>query len=136
MAATASAVLTLAVLPASAQTGDPQAPRRAPYVHLYTRVGITGDSDVRIRQAGLDTDLLFEQVSWEHKSLSTQWTRDSIPDTGVRGGFFFRDPRWLSLSVEVLHFKIFAEEEKSVRVRGTDEGRPVDTVAPMAQFVQ
>ena len=136
VAAITSGVLTLAVLPASAQTGDPPAARRAPYVHFYTGVGITGDSDLRIRQPGLGTDLLFEQVSWEHKSLSTQWTRDSIPYTGVRGGFFFREPRWLSLSVEVLHFKIFAEEEKSVRVRGSDEGRLVDTVAPMAQFVQ
>ena len=136
LARRASAVLTLAVLPALAQAGDPQAERRGPYVHLYTGVGVTADSDLRIRQPGVGTDLLFEQVSWEHKSLSTQWTRDSIPYVGVRGGFFFREPRWLSLSVEVLHFKIFAEEEKSVRVRGTDEGMPVDTVAPMEQFVQ
>ena len=131
-----AAVLTLVTLPATAQADDPPTVRRAPYVHFYTGVGITGDSDLRIRQPSLGTDLLFEQVSWEHKSLSTQWTRDSVPYTGVRAGFFFREPRWLSLSVEVLHFKILAEEEKPVRVRGTDEGRPVDTVAPMAQFVQ
>ena len=68
--------------------------------------------------------------------MSTDWTRDSIPYVGVRGGFFFREPRWLSLSVEVLHFRIFAEPATPVRVTGTDEGMPVDIVAPMQRFVQ
>ncbi len=129
-------ILALAVMPTSAQAGDLQAERRKLYVRLYSGVGVTGDSDLRIRQPALGTDLTFEQVSWEHKSLSTQWTRDSIPYVGVRGGFVFREPQWLSLSIEVLHFKILAEEEKSVRVRGTAEGTQVDTVVPMEQFVQ
>ena len=80
--------------------------------------------------------LTFEQVSWRHESLSTDWSRDSIPYMGIRGGFFFREPRWLGLSFEILHFKIIAESEKSFRVHGTDEGVAVDTVAPMSQFVQ
>ena len=125
------ASLALALMAAPAHGDDGQSERRRPYVRGFTGVGITGNSDLRIRQPALSTDLIFEQVSWEHKSLSTDWSRDSIPYMGVRGGFFFREPRWLSLSFEVLHFKIFAEEEKSLRVRGTDEGTPVDTVAPM-----
>ncbi len=60
LAAITSGVLTLAVLPTSAQTGGPQAPRRAPYMHLYTEVEITGDSDLRILQPGLGTDLPFD----------------------------------------------------------------------------
>ena len=130
------AFLAMAVLPTSAQVGDGDEERRRFHVRLYSGVGITADSDLRIRQPALGTDLTFEQVSWEHRSLSTVWTRDSIPYVGVRGGFVFREPRWLGLSIEVVHFKVFAEEEKRVRVRGTDEGLPVDTSAPMEQFVQ
>ena len=130
------ACLALALLPTPVQADDRQGERRKPYVRLFSGVGITGNSDLRIRQPALGTDLTFERVSWEHKSLSTRWTRDSIPYMGVRAGWFFREPRWLGMSLEVLHFKILAEEAESVRIRGVDEGAPVDTVAPMAQFVQ
>ena len=130
------AFLSLALLPTLAQAGDGPAEPRKLYLRLYSGVGITGDSDLRIRQPGLGTDLTFEQVSWEHKSLSTEWTRDSTPYVGVRAGFFFRQPRWLGLSIEVLHFKILAEVEKDVQVRGTHKGMQVETVAPMKQFVQ
>ncbi len=115
---------------------DDQSVRRGPYVRAFTGIGITRASDLRIRQPAFGTDLTFERVSWEHRSLSTDWDRDSIPYVGVRAGFFFRDPQWLSVSVEVLHFKVFAEDENAVRVRGTDEGDAVDTVAPMNRFVQ
>ncbi len=126
----AAAVLLVAT-PARGQPG-----RRAPYVRLFTGLGITGASDLRIHQPSLGTGLTFEQVSWEHKSLSTEWTRDSIPYVGARLGFFFREPRWLGVSVEVLHFNIFAEQDQLVRVRGVDEGHAVDTTAPFSQFVQ
>ncbi len=129
-------LIACVLMPATIQAADEQTERRSPYVRAYTGVGVTGPTDLRIRQPTLGTDLTFEQVSWEHKSLSTDWTRDSIPYVGVRGGFFFREPRWLSLSVEVLHFKIFAEPATPVRVTGTDEGMPVDIVAPMQRFVQ
>ena len=128
--------LALVLLPARGEAGDDGRQRRSPYVRLYTGIGITRPSDLRIRRPALKTDLTFERVSWEHKSLSTNWDRDSIPYDGVRGGFFLREPAWLSLSVEVLHFKVFAEAEKPVRVRGIDEGAPIDTVTPMTQFVQ
>ena len=113
-----------------------QSERRAPYVRLFSGLGVTGASDLRIRQPVRGTDLTFEQVSWEHKSLSTEWTRDSIPYVGARLGFFFHEPRWLGVSVEVLHFKIFAAQDQLVRVRGVDEGQAVDTTAPFSQFVQ
>jgi hypothetical protein len=106
------------------------------YIRLFTGVGVTRDSDLVIRQPALGTDLAIRQVSWEHRSLSTAWTRDSIPYMGVRAGLFLPDPRWLSLSLEALHFKILADTTRSVRVTGVDEGAPVDVVAPMDHFVQ
>ena len=124
------------VSPVPAWAGDEQTEGRRPYLRLYTGVGLTGDSDLRVHQPSQRTDLTFERVSWEHKSLSTNWTRDSIPYMGARAGVFLKRPRWLSVSVEVLHFKVFAKTEKSVHVRGTDQGRPVDGVASVERFVQ
>ena len=128
------ALLALFLTPAVADDSDGQ--RRRPYVRLFSGIGITRNSDLRIHQPGLGTNLTFEQVSWEHRSLSTSWTRDSIPYMGARAGFFFRQPRWLGASIEVLHFKIIAENEQRLRVRGTDDGTPVDAVLPLAQFVE
>ena len=123
----------LSFLPTSAGA---QTDGRASFARFYTGVGITGNSDLRIRQPGLGTDLTFEQVVWEHKSLSTEWTRDSVPYMGARAGFFLGAPGWLAVSGEVVHFKIFADVEERLRVRGTAGGLPVDTVAPFGQFVQ
>ena len=128
-------LVPVAVLLGSAQASG-QTERRAPFVRLYSGVGVTGPSDLRIRQPARGTDLTFEGVSWDHKSLSTNWSRDSIPYVGVRAGFFLREPHWLGLSIEVLHFKVLAKEEQRVRARGTKAGISVDTVAPLRQFVQ
>ena len=90
-------------------------------IRLFTRVGVPGASDLRIRQSVLGTDLIFEQVAWEHKSLFTEWTRDSIPYVGARAEFFVREPNWLGVSVGVLHFKTFAPLDQRVRATGTDQ---------------
>ena len=127
-------VLALALLVAVPARG--QTERRAPSLRLFTGVGVTGASDLRIRQPALGTDLTFEQVAWEHKSLSTEWTRDSIPYVGARAEFFFREPTWLGVSVDVLHFKVFAPQDQRVRVTGTDQHAPVATTAPFGQFIE
>ena len=121
----------LVAVPARGQTE-----RRAPSLRLFTGVGVTGASDLRIRQPALGTDLTFEQVAWEHKSLSTEWTRDLIPCVGARAEFFFREPTWLGVSVDVLHFKVFAPQDQRVRVTGTDQHAPVATTAPFGQFIE
>lgn len=125
------ACLVLAVPPARAQTN-----RRAPVLRLFTGVGITGPSDLRIRQPGLGTDLTFARVAWEHKSLSTEWTRDSIPYVGARAEFFVLKPSWLGVSVDVLHFKVFAPRDQRVRVSGTDQHMGVDATARFGQYVE
>lgn len=128
--------LAVTVLPGSAGADETTPLGRGLYVRMYTGVGVTGPSDLRIRQPGQGTDFTFEQVSWAHQSLSTDWTRDSIPYVGVRVGLFPVGPRWLSVSAEVVHFKILAETERAVRVRGTSRGVPIDQIVPMQQFVE
>ena len=128
-------LVTLLWQPPSALAGDQQATGRAPHIRVYTGAGITSPSDLRIRQPSVGTDLTFEQAQWEHKSLSTDWTRDSIPYVGVRAGAFLRSAPWLSVSAEVVHFKIFAPEDAPLRIRGTQLETSIDTTAPMAEFV-
>ena len=122
--------------PVCAEAGEPQGDHRPAYVRFFSGVGVTRDSDVHIRQPTLGTELTFEDVSWEHRSLTTSWTRDSIPYMGMRAGFFLRRVPWLGLSFEAVHFKILAETDNRVHVTGTVGHEPIDVVAPMTQFVE
>ena len=126
-------MLLLGLGPAEAGQG-PERP--APYVRLYSGLGVTREGDLHIRQPERGADLRFEAVTWEHRSLTTEWTRDSIPYMGMRAGFFLRGRPWLGVSFEATHFKILAETEKTVRVTGTVRGTSIDVVAPMKQFVE
>lgn len=99
-------------------------------------MGVTGDTDLRIRQPGRGRDLVFERLSWEHRSLTTDWTRDSAPYAGGRAGFFLSRPGWLAVSVEALHFKALAEPDTPVGVRGFEAGEAIATVAPLNRFVE
>ncbi|MDA1094852.1 MAG: hypothetical protein O3A25_16500 [Acidobacteria bacterium] len=121
----------MAAVPAAGQQN-----RRAPALRVFTGVGVTAASDLRIRQPGRGTDLTFRQIAWEHKSLSTEWTRDSVPYVGARAEFFVLPPSWLGISVDVLHFKVFAPPDQQVRVSGTDAHAPVDQTARFGQFVE
>lgn len=111
-------------------------PPRPAYLLAYTGLGITRASDLFIRQPRLGTDLVIDQVSWEHRSLSTDWDRDSIPYVGVRAGLFLSRPGWLSVSAEVLHFKVFAKTDQLYRISGMTQGNAIDAVAPMGSVVQ
>ena len=115
---------------------DDQSVRRGPYVRAFTGVGIT-----RAAISGYDSQPSGRTL----RSNGSPGSTGRYQPTGIgtrfhtlacAAAFFFRDPQWLSVSVEVLHFKSFAEDENAVRVRGTDEGVAVDTVAPMNRFVQ
>ena len=128
--------VTAALVPACAEAGEQEVAARPPYVRIYSGVGVTRNSDLHIRQPALSTELTFENVSWEHRSLTTNWTRDSIPYMGMRAGFFLRSVPWLGLSFEAVHFKILAETQNPVRVTGMVGQVPIDVVAPMKQFVE
>ena len=118
----------------SGQTREQMQPRegRDTYLKLYTGVGVSADSDLRIRQPSLGNDLVFHDVSWDDKSLS----RPSAPYTGIRFGTFSRRNPWLGLAVDLFHFKIFAETERTVTLRGRLGGRPIEGRLPMDAIVQ
>jgi len=104
------------------------------YLKVFSGVGLTGDSDLEIRQSDLsanDTRLTFSDVAWEDHSLEGPSARY----TGVRLGYFLSGKPWLGVAAEFLHFKVFAEVQRSVRVRGRTAAGPIDTVQPMSDIV-
>ena len=129
--ALAALLLLLAPLTARAQDAS-----RGPYVRVFSGLGITRPGDLSIRQPALDLGLTFEQVSWAHQSLSTEWTRDSIPYMGARVGGFPLGVPWLGVSAEVVHFTVRAEADRLVRVTGVVGAAPIDLTVPLDQFVQ
>ena len=106
--------------------------RDAWFVQLYTGLGLTDDSDLRITVPGEGFDITFRQVSWEDYSLS----RPSIPYIGVRVGRYLERRSWLGLALDVVHYKVFARTRRDVRLDGTFEGRPIRGVAPLGAFVE
>ncbi len=102
------------------------------FVQLYTGLGLTEDSELRVRVPGERFDLTFRQVSWEDYSLS----QPSIPYIGVRIGRFFERRPWLGLAVDIIHYKVFARTDRLVEVSGTLDGDQVAGTAPLGQFVQ
>ena len=94
------------------------------FVQLYTGLGLTEDSELRVRVPGEGFDLTFSRVSWEDHSLS----RPSIPYIGVRVGRFCERWPWLGLAVDIIHYKVFAKTDRIVEVRGTIDGGHVNQV--------
>ena len=103
------------------------------FLKVATGLGLTGDSDLEIRQSdpGGNTNLTFFDVEWEDNSLSGPSARY----TTVRVGYFLAGKPWMGVAVEFMHFKVFAEVQRSVRVTGTNEGVPIDAVQPMDAIV-
>jgi hypothetical protein len=133
---TAAALLLplLAGIALADEDARPGAGRGELYLKVSTGLGLTRDSDLEIRQADPagNTGLTFFDVSWEDNSLSGPSARY----TTVRVGYFFKEKPWLGLAVEFMHFKVFAEVDRMVRVQGTNVGVPIDTSQPMSAIVE
>lgn len=102
------------------------------FVQLYTGLGLTEDSDLRLRLPGEELDLTFSRVSWEDYSLS----RPSIPYIGVRVGRWLERQPWLGLAVDIIHYKVFARTERLVEVRGSLGTGQVSGSAPLGEFIE
>ena len=131
----------LLLLPGSTAAAEPQDPpeereRGEWFLKLATGLGLSRDSDLDIRQTdpGGNTNLTFFDVSWEDNSLRGPSARY----TTVRLGHFLKDKPWLGIAVEFMHFKVFAEVERPLRVQGTNQGTPIPsgTVQPMSVIVE
>ena len=130
-----SASLVVAICVAAVLLPAPALAGPAPdgwFIQLYTGLGLTEDSDLRVQVPAEGLDLTFSRVSWEDYSLS----RPSIPYIGVRAGRWFERRPGLGLAVDIFHYKVFARTERLVDVGGTFGGSPVSGTGTLDRFVQ
>ncbi len=129
----AAAAGTASGVAGTEDTGNPKQ-RGEFYVKVSTGLGLTDDSDLEVRQSDPsgDTNLTLHDVEWEDNSLSGPSARY----TGVRIGYFFAGRPWLGLAFDFLHYKVFAEVQRDVRISGVNQGVAIDEVAPMETVVQ
>jgi hypothetical protein len=114
--------------------GAHAAPAGDRFVEVMTGLGLTDDSRLRITRSGTNgpTDLTFSHVRWDDHSLEGPSARYM----DVRFGIFFARRPWLGVAVDFLHYKVFADVDRSIPVHGTLDGVTLDTVQPMRPIVQ
>jgi hypothetical protein len=94
----------------------------------YLGAAHTQNSDVRLHQPALGTDLLFREVSYRGESFA------SPQYYGARGGYFFGEH--LGVEAEFIHLKVFANVERPIQTSGTLNGVVINGSFPMSTFVQ
>ena len=116
-----------------ATKGDVDSNRQADiFLKAYTGLGLTDNSELQISQPSLGNDVKIQDVAWDDHSLSSP----SIPYIGVRLGYFLKRRPWFGLSIDVFHFKVFADSDREVHVVGQWQGQPIEDEIPMGQIVE
>jgi len=96
----------------------------------YTGTSYTRNSDLRLTQPGLATDLTLHDVHWDAHPFKP------APYYGLRVTHFYdRHPNW-GAAIDYTHYKIYANTNRVVAADGTARGLPVAAAVPMDQFVQ
>jgi lipid A oxidase len=90
----------------------------------------TRPANVRVSQPSTDSDATFGDVHWESRALRMPIYY------GLRATHWLTSQPQLGLGAEFVHYKVYAEVQRSVSVRGRWNGSPVDTTAPMGDRVQ
>lgn len=97
---------------------------------IYTGTSYTRDSNLHINQPATGTSIGFRDVKWDADPFK------DAPYYGLRyTRFFDRSPNW-GVALDFTHYKMYAQTERTVPVNGTWQGAPVNTDAPMNQYVQ
>lgn len=94
-------------------------------VSLYTGTSQTHSSNLQLRQSGSESDAEFQGVHWQARPF------EDAPYYGVRISYFPRHRPRVGASLDFTHYKLYAETERVVAVRGTWDGAPVDETTRM-----
>lgn len=96
----------------------------------YTGTSWTRDSDLRVTQPGLGTDLVARDVHWDAKATQP------APYYGLRLTYFdARRPAW-GAALDYTHYKMYADTGRVVNVEGRWRGAPAGGSVPLNQHVQ
>ena len=99
-------------------------------VSIYTGTSHTWDSDLRIRQTGSASDATFQNVHWEAHPFRT------APYYGIRISYFPPGIARLGGTLDYTHYKMYADTNRTVWVRGTWNGSPINQSALMSTRIQ
>ena len=94
----------------------------------YTGSSWTRDSDLRISQPALGTELTLNDVAWSARPFRP------APYYGLRVTRFLT-PHW-GVALDFTHYKAYANPSGTVTAMGTWHGAPVREMAPMDRYVQ
>lgn len=100
-------------------------------MYFYYMVGQsdTLNSDVHIKQDSLNTDVTYHDVEYRGKSFSSPLFY------GFKLGTYLKNPSWLGVELEFLHYKAYAQTQFEYDATGTVLGAPAPA-GPMSQYVQ
>lgn len=104
--------------------------RTETFASIYTGSSRTRQSDLKLSQPALGTDLTAQGVRWS----ADPWR--PAPYYGLRITRFADEAASWGFAVDYTHYKIYAKTGRQVAVSGTSRGTPVAAVVPLDQFVQ
>lgn len=128
--ATATATATTPAAQTPAPTEGKKTRHQTFYLSFYTGTTKTFNSDVRLRQPGLGTDLNIFDLAWGSRPFN-----GSIY-YGYKIGYFLPKTPRLGFELEVNHAKAYGKVGDSKRQEGTFQGQPVNETAPVSDRVQ
>jgi opacity protein-like surface antigen len=110
--------------------GIGSAARAEVIVSLYTGTSHTRASNLRIEQPSTATDVEIGGVHWEPRPF------EDAPYYGIRVGYFPDSAARLGGGIDFTHYKMYADTDRMVAVRGTWNGVPINQRDPMSARVQ
>lgn len=97
---------------------------------IYSGTSYTRNSDLHLTRPGIGTAVTVQDVKWDADPFK------DAPYYGLRFAHFFDEvPEW-GVALDFTHYKMYAQTDRLVSVRGTWRGAPISTTAPMGQYVQ
>ena len=97
---------------------------------VYTGTSRTRQSDLKISQPAIGTELTAQGVRWSADPFRP------APYWGLQVMHFADEASPWGFAVDYTHYKMYAKTDRSVGVSGTSQGAPVSAVVPLNQFVQ
>ena len=99
-------------------------------VSAYTGSSRTRESDLKLSQPGIGTELTAQAVRWSADPFRP------APYYGLRVTHFADEASRWGVAIDYTHYKIYAKTDRLVGVSGTSRGVPVSAVVPLNRFVQ
>jgi hypothetical protein len=96
---------------------------------VYTGTSRTHSSDMRIQQPATGTNAEFHGVTWDARPFHP------APYYGIRLTWFPSRIARLGGGIDFTHYKMYADTNRMIEVRGAWNGVPINAVVPMRSLV-